>query len=287
MYSLKSIPRSTRLSPEEECIINKLKSGELEVRSVPGEFALDPNVVRAERKLGLRKSGHRGFDVITQMFFVEEEWFYKKLSGDLVSEMNKMIFDSFAEYYEFLDGDIYEEACYYQYAFEDEFSRKLNLDMNKLTKVKSFVTETVDDYSCKPSHDEIAEYDRCEKMNKKLVKQWLNKFNACDTYEQFREMCNTYERSLMVQVERIEFFFFQYAFDAQCNKMHLDVLMEYLSKDYYLGGSAVLGLCLIHTSKEILNKYDFSQASDVTNRKRKKELKDFVKSLKNQDVKVE
>lgn len=46
--------------------------------------------------------------------------------------------------------------------------------------------------------------------------------------------------------------------------------MEYLSKDYYIGGNAVQGLCLIHTPEVILDKYDFSQASVATNRKRKK-----------------
>lgn len=287
VYLLKAISKSAIISSETKSIINKLKSGELEVRDVPEEFASDSNVVKAERKLGLRKSGHRGFDVITQTFFVDEEWFHKDLSGNLVSRLHKMTFDSFEEYYGFLDGDIYEDACYYQYVFEDEFAKNLNLDKKKLTKVKSFITETIDDYSYKPSQDEIAEYDHIEKTNKKFVKQWLNKFNACDTYEQFRKVCSDYEESLMAQEKRIEFFLFQYAFDAQSNKTHLDVLMEYLSKDYYSGGSIVLGLCLIHTSKEIIDKYDFSQASDATNRKRKKELKDFAKSLKNQDVEVE
>ena len=179
-----------------------------------------------------------------------------------------------------------EHACYYQYAFEDEFSKNLNLDINRLKKVKSFVTETVDDYSCERSQDEIESYERCEKTNKKCVKQWLDKFNACDTYEQFKKVCSNYEKSTVSQYKRIEFFFFQYAFDAQYNKKHLDVLMEYLSKDYYIGGNAVQGLCLIHTPEVILDKYDFSQASVATNRKRKKEVKDFVKDLKNQDVEM-
>ena len=48
----------------------------------------------------------------------------------------------------------------------------------------------------------------------------------------------------------------------------------------------VLGLCLIHTPEVILDKYDFSQASVATNRKRKKEVKDFVEDLKNQDVEM-
>ena len=179
---LKAVSKSAKISPEAERIIKELKSGELEVRDVPEEFALDSNVVKAERKLGLRKSGHRGFDVIAQIFFVEEDWFHKDLSGNLVSRLHKMTFDSFEEYYGFLDGDIYEDACYYQYAFEDEFSKNLNLDINRLKKVKSFVTETVDDYSCERSQDEVESYEHCEKVNKKCVKQWLDKFNDCDTY---------------------------------------------------------------------------------------------------------
>lgn len=85
MYYLKAVSKSARVSPEAKRIIKELKSGELEVRNVPEKFALDSNVVKAERKLGLRKSGHRGFDVITQTFFVEEDWFHKESSGNLVS----------------------------------------------------------------------------------------------------------------------------------------------------------------------------------------------------------
>ena len=43
------------------------------------------------------------------------------------------------------------------------FSKKINLDIERLTKVKSFVTETLDDYSCERSQDEIESYERCEK----------------------------------------------------------------------------------------------------------------------------
>ena len=283
---MNTILKPARISQKEKSIIKGLKKGELEVRNVPEEFALNPNIVKAERKLGLRESEQRGFDVITRTFFVKEDWFHRDLSGDLVSDSHETIFDSFEEYYVFLDGDIYENACYYKYEFEDEFSKNLNLDIDRLTEVKSFVTETIDDYSCELSQDEIESYKRCEKVNKKCVKRWLDKFNACDTYEQFKKICSNYEKSTASQYKCLEFFFFQYAFEALRKNDHLDVLMEYLSKDYYIGGNAVQGLCLIHTPEVILDKYDFSQASVATNRKRKKEVKDFVKDLKNQDVEM-
>ena len=93
------------VSLEVNDIIEKLKSGELEVEKVPEEFALDFNIVKVERELGLRKSGYRVFDVITQEFFVEEQWLHKDFVGDLIPKSHKMSFDSFREYYNFLDGE--------------------------------------------------------------------------------------------------------------------------------------------------------------------------------------
>ena len=280
---MKTLSKSVNVSPEVKCIIKELKSGELEMKNVPEEFALDSNVVKTERKLGLRKSGHRGFDVIEQTFFVEEDWFYKDLLGNLVSRLHKMTFDSFEEYYGFLDGDIYENACYYQYAFEDEFSKNLNLDIDLLTKMKSFVTETIDDYSCEQLQDLVESYKYCEKVNKKHITQWLNKFNSCDTYEQFKKVCSNFKKST-VKYKGIDFFLFQYAFNHCDNNKYLDIIMKYISKDYYNGSNVAAGLCFIYDPETVLDKYDFLQASVTTNAKRKKEIRDLVKCLKNQEI---
>ena len=43
---MKAVSKSAKISPEAERIIKELKSGELEVRDVPEEFALDSNVVK-------------------------------------------------------------------------------------------------------------------------------------------------------------------------------------------------------------------------------------------------
>lgn len=286
MSDLKDVSKLEEKNSEVKSIIEKLESGELEVREVPEEYTLNRDVVRAERRLGIRKSGHRGFDVITQKFFVEEQWFHKDFSNNLVPELYQMIFDSFGEYYQLLDGDVYEDACYYQYTFEDAFSRSINLDMNSLTKPKSFVTETIGDYSCLLLQDEIAEYNWCESANKKLVKQWIDKFNDCDTYEQFQRVCSNYEKSTVAQLKGIEFFFFQYAYGVQSKKSHLNVIMEYLSKDYYLGNNAVLGLCLVYEPEDILCRYNYSQASTATNRKRKKDVEEFANELERRDFEV-
>ena len=279
---MSDLAKVTGASPEVKLIIKQLKNKELNVNDVPEELALEPNIIRTERKMGIRIIGHRGFDVIMQKFFVEEKLFCYSYLGKPFWREKESTFDTFAEYYYFLDGDIYENACYYQYAFEDEFSKSLKLDMSRLTALKSFVIENVDDYSYELSEEEITEYNDCEK-NKKLVKQWMEKFNACNTYEQFQKVCNNYEKSKVKQYVNIKFFFFQYALNVQHRKEHLDVLMEYMSKDYY-NNDVVMGLCLIYTPDIVLGKYNYSQASKRTNEKRKKELKEFIEKLKRQEV---
>ena len=60
MSDLKDVSKLEEKNSEVKSIIEKLESGELEVREVPEEYTLNRDVVRAERRLGIRKSGHRG-----------------------------------------------------------------------------------------------------------------------------------------------------------------------------------------------------------------------------------
>ena len=118
------------------------------------------------------------------------------------------------------------------------------------------------------------------------MKQWLKKFVECDTYEQFLKMCCNYEKSVLAQYICKDFFLFQYAFNARMQQNHLDVIMEYLSNDGDYVGNITVGLCLIYKPEEILERYDFSQASAATNKKRRKNLKNFVEELGNSDVDI-
>lgn len=67
----------------------------------------------------------------------------------------------------------------------------------------------------------------------------------------------------------------------------MDILMEYLSKDYYCGGDAVQGLCLIYDPEEVVQKFNYSQQSKVTNSRRKKEVRDFANDWVNHNVVTE
>ena len=271
---------------EVKRIIKKLKAGDLTVNSVPKELSRNIDILRAERKLGLRKSGHRGFDVIRQEFFVEEEWFYLGDPDEPYSRKHKEIFPDFEEYYQFLDGDIYDDACYYQYDFSDEIIHKFHLDTNRLYARNSFISDTINGSLPGLSPEDRKVYQHIEKTVKKQYQNWLDKFNACSTYEELKKVCGKYERSAFFEKMPLRFFLFQYAYHDPSDKRRMDILMEYLSKDY-CGGEAVQGLCLIYDPEEVVQKFNYNQQSKVTNSRRKKEVRDFANDWVNHNVVTE
>ena len=271
---------------EVKRIIKKLKAGDLTVNSVPEELSRNIDILRAERKLGLRKSGHRGFDVIRQEFFVEEEWFYLGDPDEPYSSKHKEIFPDFEEYYQFLDGDIYDDACYYQYDFPDEIIHKFHLDTNRLYARNSLISDTINGSLPGLSPEDRKVYQHIEKTVKKQYQNWLDKFNACSTYEELKKVCEKYERSAFFEKMPLRFFLFQYAYHDPSDKSRMDILMEYRSKDY-CGGEAVQGLCLIYNHEEVVQKFNYNQQSKVTNSRRKKEVRDFANDWVNHNVVTE
>lgn len=99
---------------------------------IPEEIRNDIKIVKTERKLGIRKSDKRGYDVIQGNFFVDEIVMTENYSHDFVERCINNTFVDFESYYEFLEGDIYDNACYYQYNFSDEIVYKYKLIRDKL-----------------------------------------------------------------------------------------------------------------------------------------------------------
>lgn len=129
-------------------------------------------------------------------------------------------------------------------------------------------------------------YQHIEKTVKKQYQNWLDKFNACSTYEELKKVCGKYERSAFFEKMPLRFFLFQYAYHDPSDKRRMDILMEYLSKDY-CGGEAVQGLCLIYDPEEVVQKFNYNQQSKVTNSRRKKEVRDFANDWVNHNVVTE
>lgn len=147
-------------------IIDKLEKFEMRSIDVPEEFALNKEVVRTERRLGLRITEERGFDVLQQTFFVLEKLLFKKqiddispifTEGEMSFKWSYSRFLSFEELYDFLDGNVYTNACYQFYDFEKEkdFMAREKVNLTILKERKAFVNCTVDDFEQEANQEGI------------------------------------------------------------------------------------------------------------------------------------
>ena len=63
-----------------ENIISQLKNKEIGILDIPIEYRDCREIVKAERKLRLRRYMCSGFDIITNTFFIEDQIFYEDIS---------------------------------------------------------------------------------------------------------------------------------------------------------------------------------------------------------------
>ena len=172
------------LSKEVKDIIKQLKNFEITCFCIPEEYKNNRNIINVERQLGIRKLGKRGYDIIKNIFFVEEE-----LSNGFRTKKEITYFDDFESYSAFIDDDIYDEACYYQC---DIAKIKMKVDYERLNKRKFLVENTIDDYTVSFTNEEIHLYDKGEQI-KQQCKNWIDKFNNCSTVDEFRKVEQNYK----------------------------------------------------------------------------------------------
>ena len=269
------------LSKEVKSIIKQLKNSEINCFCVPEEYKNNKNIIEVERQLGIRKLGRRGYDIIRNMFFVEEEF----LKG-VRTKKEITYFDDFETYSTFIDDDIYNNACYYQC---NTSKIKTQIDHDRLNKRKSFVENTIDDYTVSLTDKEILLYEKGEQIKKKC-KKWIDKFNNCSTTDEFREVEQNYRKSELSTelvgdtwdsyIQYRDFFMWQYTFFALNDKKRFNILMEYMS-DYTCAKSLVREICAVFNPDDVMEAYAFTGSSKPSMHKQKKRLKDIVVAIKN------
>lgn len=246
---------------------------------IPEEYREDKEIIDAERHAGIRKIGQRGFDVINQVFFVNEDvlCYNDRLKHEYLRD-NVRLFETFEDYYDYLNGDIYENACYYQYDFA---KIKKKLDEERLHERNSFIDYNIDSFNLAPSNEEILQYQEGEKT-KKQVKKWAAKFINCDSFEKLKKTVVSYDKSAFHKEHRIgvEFFFWLYIFYDLKDKKRFQTIMQYMSTGYYPEYLLIQPLCHVYDPDEVLAAFNYSLGSQTTINRHKKELRQYVESIK-------
>ena len=244
----------------------KLKDKRIRYRDIPDEIRLNEDFITAIRKAKIRFFERRGYDVINNEFFVYE---YLEESND-ISLIDTFTFETFDEYYTFLNGDIYDNSCYYQYIFSKKQIKDYNLDISKL-KNTHFTCQNIDDWEFDDDFD--AKYKQGEKNKKQLFK-WIDKFMACKSSDEFLQVMNNFNRS--------KFDFYRYkallidVFIWSNRKLAFDVLLDLCNREELF---CISTLAIRYDAHKVLELYNPTGVSKQTRYKRRKELKDLIEKI--------
>ena len=279
---------------EKRAIIARLKTKDKRRKiyhdSISDEYKDDKDIIDIERRIGIRRTDSIGFDVIDQTFFVNESLlYYNEFVQKEIWRKSSKKFEDFDSYYEYLNGEIYDNACYYQCDFSKVGKE---LDKSKLYERKSFITDNIDNYTVAPSVDEEAVYKKNER-NRKQCKAWIKKYRNSVSCEELTKNENNYRKSKLCSVltENSGFFsgmyrhfmLWNYIYDAKNDARKFSALMEYMS-NYSCTGTLVREVCGIFNPKDIVERYNYTGSSRREIYKQKKKLRDIADAFNNGHV---
>lgn len=267
---------------EVKKIIRQLKKNEIRVFDVPEEYENDIQIVTFERKAGLRITGKRGFDIISNSFFVKEDLIHIDVDGEEQKRSVFLSFDEFDSYFDFLNGDIYDNACYAFCPFS-RISISKKIDPKNLMARKAFVEDTIDDYSLSLSNEEKENYEEGRQIHK-YCQQWSKKFNNCSSYDELVKVVGNYKKSKVASMVDVSFFFFQYIFADVKDKQRFSIIMEYMSSGAYPEYKIINALCSIYNPDDVMQSFNYSLGVKGTIYKHKKKLKEYICRLKNEKI---
>lgn len=146
MVSELSLAESSISNEEIESILQKLKKREISIFSIPQESSNNLQIVKLERKLGLRQINRCGYDVLSDCFFVEETLKEHMHKCDTTFRTS-----DFSVFYAFVDGKVYKNACFAYCPNLVALSQNFNLNIKRLTKLKAFEVRKLRDTTVKLS----------------------------------------------------------------------------------------------------------------------------------------
>lgn len=243
---------------------------------IPPEYRLHPEIVNTQRKLKMRKTIRKGFDIIQNNFFVEELVKYSKINGQIIEKEITNVFPDFDSYHEFLNGDIYKNACYYEYHFNEDDIKKYSINIKKIN-YKAFIKYDINTYNLELQSIENEKYYQVEHIKKEL-NQKLKMLCACKSYDQFALTLINIKHNIIAYIHS-EFYIFNYIYANK--ETALDLIIELITNNDYAYMGFEKNLCLIYNPSDVLNAYRVSCNNKHLKNNRVQQLINFTNSLIN------
>lgn len=180
----------------------------------------------SENKLNLRIFKNKCYDILSKKFIVIE---FKYKHRDVIRD--KIEFDNFDTFYEYVNGDIYENTCFYGYHFTEEDIKKYKIELNNIN-FTSLINETIDDYSFDAF---LKKQDEINKSKESLVlelNEWLINHQTITNLNEVKTLrcnfINTFEAKM--NSKKLDDIFF--SFYLRSNKEEIkDAIIKYYCKD--------------------------------------------------------
>ena len=145
---------------DKDSYLKKIQRNDYTLREIPKYLYIDKDIISFFKSKSYITINDIGYDALRLFFYVKftiEKPKNKKsiFPGDDLQNLD-ITFDNFDDYYDFLDGCIYDNACYFGFVFNDELVSKYNIDLSKI-KYESSITESMLDFKLEANKDDKKE----------------------------------------------------------------------------------------------------------------------------------
>ncbi len=257
------------MNKEISIIKKSIKQKSIDYRDIPLELRDNIDIIEAERKSGMRVYSNRGYDVIFNRFFVQEDII--DFSDNSILKTITTNFESFDDYYEYLKGNIYEKSCYYQCEFTSRQIKKYKIDVNKI-KNNAFINYTIADDSLDKELENLNDEFKNAELKKEKNKLWINKVLDCKNLKELMKVLRNFEKS-----KYHEYYFEDiliYYFIKIKPKKAFKILMDSINNCENIISEEKM--CLYFPAKEVLNSINYNK-----NVRAPTTISKYIKKLKN------
>lgn len=266
----------------EDCI-KRLQNKDISCFSdIPKDYWNQRDIAKITRAMGLRKTTKCGYDIIADSFFVEEDILEYDFHEDL--SHHYVTFDDFGKYFEFLQGEIYENSCYYQYAFTADIIDQFQLDVDRLN-MRSSLNYTIDDILPEPSRYVKEEFDAIEHQAK-LRKQWIKKYNDCTTLEELLLVNARHMKSKDSRIsnENTDESFYLWNYINYHGDKAFDTIVKFVCTGQHPASVLENELCFLFGAERVLKAYNYTGGVASNNKKHNSQFKRTVERIANSEV---
>lgn len=242
---------------EKECVLSFLK-----------EHSIDIKIF--ERK---------GFNILKQNFFVKEYYFCEE--KDYKLRINE--FETFNEYYDYLCGDIFDNACYFGYIFTDNDNKRIGKTNNILNKI-SYSKDVIDNYSYEKIKLSLVKDNALAIKHCKKMKEWFNNCSLINSYSDLLKQLSNFKKKFKNDNVKI---FFTYIF-IKNGKNIKDYIIKFACSCENFGDVTfqdILDFFGVDAAKSFVDNYSSLYYSQDTIRRNKKRFNNVL-NLFSSDSKI-